>query len=373
MLIRFDAGWLKAISITGGSGLLISEFLMFSNLLGIADNQKSTALSILLSTWLIAFCIFLYVFIRTFKKQETQYKIHTWEVLLGDKKAIDGYYSSKKDEISKKLEEELNINNIRKEKQELEEEKQIVKDEKDSLLVEKARLREILENVEDILDKKHKIEIPNNFKFPIKSDFFEVLPRYISAISEFEHHLRNFTNSFIEDIDAKRDKYNDTAILRTYLTGLGNYIGQYLFNWREVRIHFRLLNSKNNTYEKFLAIHKKGVIYDENLTSIPVDKGLIALAISSKRSLVFSANKKLAFKSSGAHIWKDYMTMIFEKLCSDNDLPYLSLGISVKHEVDHKQMLYFLSYIQIEQVIQENLLRLNDKLMISKAVKSEAA
>ncbi|MGE4314925.1 hypothetical protein [Acinetobacter sp.] len=373
MLIRFDGGWLKAISITGGSGILIAEFLVFYNLLGISADDKSLALVILLLTWLLSFCVFICIFIKSFKKQELKYKIHTWEILLGDKKTIDGYYSSKREEISKKLEDEFNLNTLKSEKQEIKEERQKIEEEKKILLIDKEQLKLLQDEVEEILDKKHKIDIPNNFKFPIKSDFFEVLPRYISAISEFEHHLSNFTDSFIEDIDLKRNQYNDISIFRTYLNGLGNYIGQYLFNWREVRIHFRLLNDQNNQYEKFLAIHKKGVIYTEDLTNIPVDKGLIALAISSKRSLVFSANKRSAFKSNSTHIWKDYMTIIFEKLQSETGKPYLSLGISVKHEVDHKQMLYFLSYIQIEQVIQENILRLNDKLVISKVVEKEVA
>ena len=92
--------------------------------------------------------------------------------------------------------------------------------------------------------------------------------------------------------------------------------------------------------------------------------------MSTKRSLVYSANRDNAFNTGSGHIWKDYMTMVFEKLHFDGK-PVLSLGVSVKHRLDHRNMLYFLSYIQIEQVIQENLLRVDENFSIYNATLSE--
>ena len=103
MLLRFDASWLKALSLSGGAGILIGEFLAFAELLGITEENRSTMLVSLLASWLVVFGVLLITLLQSFKKQETKYKIQTWEILLGDKKAIDHYYNSKKDEISKKV------------------------------------------------------------------------------------------------------------------------------------------------------------------------------------------------------------------------------------------------------------------------------
>jgi len=365
MLLRFDASWLKALSLTGGASILVGEFLAFAELLGITDENRSAMLVSLLASWLVVFSVSMVVLLQSFKRQETKYKIQTWEILLGDKKAIEQYYNSKKDEIAKKIEGEYNFEkltalkaNIEKERAELE--------------CEKFRLSSIKAEAGEILDKKHKIDIPKDFKYPIKTEFFQLLPRYIKSISEFEHHVSSFTESFVSDLITKRDKHTDTQILKTYLNGMSYYIGQYLFDWRDVRVHFRAYNRSINGYCKFVAVHHSGQDYSESLTEIPADIGLIALATESKRSVVYSANRELAYDSGSSHIWKDYITMIFEKLNVDGK-PVLSLGVSVKHQVDHKEMLYFLSYIQIEQVIQESFLKLNERISVCNAVLTEAA
>jgi len=365
MLLRFDAGWLKALSLSGGASILIGEFLAFAELLGITEENRSTMLVSLLASWLVVFCVLLKVLLQSFKKQETKYKIQTWEILLGDKKAIDHYYNSKEDEISKKIEGEYNLDKLTALKSEVECERIELEEEKKSLT-------RIKDEAEEILEKKHKLEIPKDFKFPIKLDFFQLLPRYIKSISDFEHHLSSFTDSFLADLPSKKGELSDTRILKTYLNGMSYYIGQCLFEWRDVRIHFRSLNKSNNSYDKFIAVHKAGQDYSDSLTAIPADSGLIALATASKRSIVFSANRKSAFDTGSNHIWKDYITMIFEKLHCEGQ-PVLSLGVSVKHQADHKEMLYFLSYIQIEQVIQENLLRLDETLSVCNAAMVEAA
>ncbi|HGE6075357.1 TPA: hypothetical protein ACGG79_003484 [Vibrio cholerae] len=365
MLFRFESGWLKALSLTGGSGILIGEFLAFAELLGVTDANRAIMLVSLLLSWLIVFSALLIILLRSFKRQETKYKIQTWEILLGDKKAIDDYYNSKKVEVGKLVEGEYDFENLRKIKREIDAEKEV-------LDLEKKRLNSIKEEVDDILDKKHQIDIPESFKFPIRNDFFLLLPRYIKSISEFEHHLSSFTDSFVSDLKEKKDQRSDTQILKTYLSGVSYYIGQYLFDWRDVRVHFRTINKQQNTYDKFVAVYRNGLDYDESITCIPADKGLIALATKSKWSVVFSANRESAFDTGSNHIWKDYITMVFEKLHIDGR-PVLSLGVSVKHHVDHKEMLYFLSYIQIEQVIQENLLKLDETLSVCNSVLKEAA
>jgi hypothetical protein len=365
MLLRFDGGWIKAISLSGGASILIGEFVAFSKLLGITDDNKATMLVSLLLLWLLSSAIVLQILLKSFKRQETKYKIQTWEILLGDKKAIDQYYNSKKDEITKKIEEEYNLEKLKQEKDTLEKLREIV-------TCEKKYLKNLIDDADTILDKKHKIDIPLDFKFPIKGDFFELLPRYIQSISEFTHHISSFTDSYTKGINEKKNRPDDNIILKTYLIGLGYYVGQYLFDWRDVRVHFRCLNRKNNTYDKYVAAYKSGDECLDNITPIPADRGLIFLATTSKRSLVYSANRGQAYDTGSGHIWKDYITMVFDRLDIDGK-PVLSLGVSVKHHLDHKDMLYFLSYIQIEQVIQENLLKLDEEFSVRNAAILETA
>lgn len=365
MLLRFDGSWLKAISLSGGSAILVAEFLGFAKLLGATEENRATMLVSLLASWLVVFGVLLIVLLQSFKRQETKYKIHTWEILLGDKKAIDDYYKRKNDEISKKIEGDYNFDKLTDLKHEVDKEKEEVRNEKN-------RLEEIKEEVNEILNKKHKLDIPKDFQFPIKSEFFQLLPRYIKSISGFEHQLSSFTSSFISGLVSKKEDHTDANIFKTYLQGVSMYVGQYLFDWRDVRVHFRIFNKETNKYEKFVAIHQLGVDYPEHLTEIPVGRGLISLATELKRSIVYSANRRLAYDTGSNHIWTDYITMVFEKLHIAG-IPVLSLGISVKHHADHKAMLYFLSYIQIEQVIQESLLHLDKELSILKATLQEVA
>ena len=365
MILRFDANWLKALSLSGGAGILIGEFLAFAELLNITAENRSTMLVSILLSWLLVFSGVLIVLLQSFKRQETNYKIQTWEILLGDKKAIDQYYNSKKEEISRKVEGDYNFNKLKELKDSIDNQKKEIES-------EKVYLKSLKADVEEFIEKKHTIEIPKDFKFPIKNDFFSLLPRYIKSISEFEHQLSSFTESFVKQVNNEKNRPTDERLLKTYLNGISYYIGQYLFDWRDVRVHFRTYNSETNSYEKYIAVHRAGEDYLENLTAIPADLGLIALATELKRSIVYSANRKFAFDTGNNHIWKDYITMVFEKLHIDGK-PVLSLGISVKHHIDHKEMLYFLSYIQIEQVIQENLLKIDEEFSVRKAALLEAA
>ncbi|HDI3149914.1 TPA: hypothetical protein PMB01_003804, partial [Vibrio cholerae] len=136
MLFRFESGWLKALSLTGGSGILIGEFLAFAELLGVTDANRAIMLVSLLLSWLIVFSALLIILLRSFKRQETKYKIQTWEILLGDKKAIDDYYNSKKVEVGKLVEGEYDFENLRKIKREIDAEKEV-------LDLEKKRLNSI--------------------------------------------------------------------------------------------------------------------------------------------------------------------------------------------------------------------------------------
>lgn len=360
LFFRFDTGWLKALSFSGGSAILIGEFAGFSEFFDITSENKSTVFSAFLGAWIVTFLIALPIMLRILKNQESKYKIHTWEILLGDKKTIDDYYNLKRDEIKKLLEEELNIESLKRKRNEIEEDRNKLSKYKKSLEEE----RKLLEELSESITKQCHLTIPISYKLPITNKYFEILPSHLYAVSDFYHQITSFTDDFIGKIDNNLTVSTKQQLFRSYLLAMGYYIGELLFNWKEVRVHFRRYEKNSSTYESYLAIHNNGQEYKQALTSMPSDKGLIFEAYCVKRSLVKSANRRICIESNNDHIWKDYITMVFDRICY-NEKPLLSLGISVKHNVYHKDMLYFLSFIQIEQVIQDNLLKINDKLLIN--------
>lgn len=361
LLFRFDGSWLKALSFSGGSAILIGEFVALSEFFSITPENRSEVFVWFLSSWLITFLVTLPILLHFLKKQESRYKIHTMEILLGNKKAIDSYYDLKHQEIKKIIEDELDLQHLQKVKNSLEREKA-------SLEEKRKQLMAMQEEIESVLDKKHCLTIPLAYSYPVTTKYFELLPRYIQSISDLKHHITSFTDSYVESIHTKKDI---SITLKPYLLGLSYYIGEFLFEWRDVRVHFRALNVSGNAYEKFVAVHGSGQEYKEILTPIPSNVGLIHESWKSKRSLVKSANPDLCFDTGNNHIWKDYITMVFDKLCVDGT-PVLSLGISVKHDAEHRDMLYFLSHIQIEQILQDNLLKLNDVFPVANAALQEA-
>jgi glucan phosphoethanolaminetransferase (alkaline phosphatase superfamily) len=89
LLFRFDAGWLKALSLSGGAGILIGEFVLLSDFFEITKENRSEVISYFLIAWIVTFLLALPILLHLLKRQESKYKIHTWEILFGDKKALD--------------------------------------------------------------------------------------------------------------------------------------------------------------------------------------------------------------------------------------------------------------------------------------------
>ncbi|MGZ8219729.1 hypothetical protein [Methylomagnum sp.] len=294
--------WLKALSFSGGAAILIGEFVALSEFFEITKENRSAVFVAFLFSWLVSFMVALPVMLKILKRQESRYKIHAWEILLGDKKAIDDYYSLKREEIKKVIEDELDLAKLNKEKVFLEKERTKIEEEKNRLLL-------LQEGIDEILDKKQHIIIPVSFKYQIDRHFFEVLPRYIQSVSQFNHHVTSLTDDYVNSITLKLKQSNSATILRSYLLALNYYIGQLLFEWRDVRVHFRKLNTKTQQYEKYVANYRTGEEYKEPLTPIPANDGLISEAAKLKRSLVYSANKDISFNTGSSHIWKDYITI----------------------------------------------------------------
>lgn len=371
MLFRLDSRFAKSLSSSGFFGLSYYTLNYFCDAFNVGEESKVFAYLILLVSAITGFFCACVYFSRLIKSQKALYGIELVDVLIGSKKSIELHYKSKESEIraqyadrEKKLVEQEEL--IKSKLKEIEQEKS-------DLCAEKERLDALSDDIASCLDKKHKISIPKSFRFPVRTGFFDLLPRYIKSVSQFEHHLNQFTDDFIAcHAEGNYADKSDIEKLKAYLSGVSLYVGEFLFNWRSVRVHFRKLNLKEKVYEKLVAHNGPGTDSSDSdpITSIPIETGLIALASETKRSVVYSANAKSGYDTGSGHIWKDYVTMVFEQFCFSG-YPVLSLGVSVKHKEDHREMLYFLSYIQIEQIIQENLKKVDKKIRIIDALTKE--
>jgi hypothetical protein len=107
----------------------------------------------------------------------------------------------------------------------------------------------------------------------------------------------------------------------------------------------------------------------ESLTPIESNKGMIYTAGKTKRSLIKSLNYDHHFPAIHDHIWGDYITIIFDSFY-DQDKPYISLGISVKNKSKHGNNLYYLNYCKIENIIQDYIVKIDQKCKIIETIKN---
>lgn len=82
--------------------------------------------------------------------------------------------------------------------------------------------------------------------------------------------------------------------------GLSGYIGEYLFNSQNIRIHFRKYDKCADNYVKLLIIENNQSI-NNNLTPMPND-GIIKECTKIKKSIVRSLNEELHIDGNNDHI-----------------------------------------------------------------------
>lgn len=363
LLFRLDATWVKIGSLSGGSLALMAELTALNKFFEFSGQSELmlNAMVLFFISFLLALVIGAAMLINYLKKQETRYKIHGWEILLGHKKMIDDYYSLKKTEIESKINKDINQESLNIEKSEIEKEKSRLAKLSTQISTREQLILSREQLLQDEIKKEAHIETPLNHHHMIKGRFIEHLPKNVDALSNFCYYIRSFTDDFIKKINPSAPK---KETIKTFLTGISYYIGQILFYSNSVRVHFRVLNLNTAHYDSIVATQSAqsaqsaGTEYKLKIKSMPSDRGLIHHAIQHKRSLVKHANLSLCECGNNDHIWKDFITIVFDRF-RYNDRPFLTAGCSVKHEAEHREMLLLFSFLQIEQMIQDELEKLD--------------
>ncbi len=357
---RADKAWVKLTSFSGGQAAFIGLFLTYYELFGITENNKLNLFTVYFVTALVTSILTVLIFAKQLKKQEGPFQLSMLDILLGYQQAIKNYYHYRE----KQIDQDLNIDSLNKLKARLEsKESQLNK--KEHLLTSQQQ------QIDSLLQTKPHLVIPINHKIVIDLHFLKMLPEYLFSITEFYHQLHSFTKDFCKDMPQRKCKNSSESILKTYLSGVCLYIGECLFKWRGVRVHIRLHCNSREIHYKWMAFYEYSEYKDE-MSDISDKKGMIFNSARAKRSLVKSANLSLHESAGNDQLWEDYITLTFNRYI-ELTYPLISIGISVKNEESHREMLYFLSYLKIEEVIQNAFTILEEELPITHILRNEAA
>lgn len=314
--------------------------------------------------------VLLAVLLKSDKEKAGKFSITLTDVVFNNSKALEGFHNSRKAELEQQLKSELNIENLERQHKDLENKAQEFESSKSAWQSELDEAKLVLSERDELYNSKFSITIPQKYKHAIKPEFFELLPRHVIKIGVFYSKLRPLTESFLK----KPIAGNPDDIFESYLIGVAGYMRTCLFDQssssgeNEVRVHFRVFDKSSMTYKA-----KPGLIACDTahpMTDLKASDGLIAASLTSKRSLVYTANRKEAKSTGSENLWQDYLSYCFEKI-QEEGYPKYTFGISVKHKAAYSGFLYFLSYIQIEQIIQQDMIKLHNHL--SKAYEEKAA
>ena len=337
LFFQTNKTWIKIISpFIGISGAgfsynFIGEMTGETNI-----NVLQGSLAILLACVILSVPLVLFLLCRMLKDKDGNQIIRIRDIVLGQKKYIDTYYEQRAEELkenfySKELEEEKIKLNLQREE-----------------LGERERE---LENKE----KKYQVQVqegvilplPIESNVPMTNEFLGQFPDFIEGLAKYINDVDRITEEYIER-SSERNKYD---LLYSYFLAICSFTMEDLFDTssRNVRIHFRIL--KDDKYVKFVAKIGKS-IYEEELTPMPLKKGMIRQSFRNQTSLIKSLNLKYDEKGNHRKIWEDYMTLTFCDICKDG-VPFLTMGISVKNKEKFKHLLYFLNFYKIENFLQE--------------------
>nr|WP_297940170.1 hypothetical protein [uncultured Lachnoclostridium sp.] len=296
-----------------------------------------------LISFIITAIIVFFLLCRTLRDKDGKQIIKPRDIFFGQKKFIDECYTQFAEEIKNDFYSK-----------EVEEEKQRLNTEKISLLNQEKDIASREEKLKEQTKNAIVMKLPIEASIPVTNDFLGQFPDFIDCVAKFINDVNHITDDYIVRCPNDDNKY---SLLRSYLLSICSFTIKDLFETSSdnVRIHFRIL--KNNQYIKFIA-QMGGSIYEEELTPMPKNKGMIKQSSMTQTSLIKSLNYKYDVSAKHRNKWEDYMTITFTEICKDKT-PYLSMGISVKNKEKFKHLLYFLNFFKIENFLQEQILEID--------------
>lgn len=350
---NFDSGWKRAISsiltvVTSGTGLGLG----FEKLGITGATNICISIGVICFSFIVSFIICMIVLCIIIRDKDNKDKkdiIRIRDIILGQKKYIQEYYNSRAKEIDNRL-------NIPK----LEEREHLIKQNEERILHEKIILDREREEFAKEMNEKLKIKLPENKDLYVSNEFLDMFPSFVENLSSFIERINTETEMFINEHDSisKED-------LNIFLFLISVIISEQLFgrSSKDVRVHFRYYNEKNNDYRKLVSVIGEKD-YKRDMKNIPYnEKNMIVKSFECKRALIKSHNLEYDFEGNNTTIWENYMTGAFYNI-TRNGKPCLSFGISVKNSGRFKHIFNFLNYCKFESYLQEVIEQIDEKYNI---------
>lgn len=254
------------------------------------------------------------------------------------KKYIDTYYEQRAEELKQTFYSRM-----------IEEEKNKLNSERDALQIRERDISSREIKLQNQIRNAVAMSLPMEAYIPMTNDFLGQFPDFIESLAKYINDITRITSEYIQSFDEEK-KY---PLLYSYFLALCSFTMEDLFDTssKNVRIHFRVL--QKNKYVKFVAKIGKN-LYEDDLTPMPLTKGMIRQSYNNQTSLIKSLNIQYDERSNHRKIWEDYMTLTFCDIKKDG-YPFISMGISVKNKEKFKHLLYFLNFYKIENFLQDRL------------------
>lgn len=341
LFFQSDKAWLKIISTILGISGTGSSYLIIKKITGETNKEVlQIGFAVLLISILGSVFVTLLVLCKVLKDENGNEVIRIRDILLGQKDYIKSYYEQRIKEIEAKSNSKA-----------LENERREIDAIRAELLLKEQDLNCREEKLNEQIKQHITLQLPIDAPVPVTNEFLGQFPDFIEGLAKFINDVNRITEEYLSKItEDSRQNYN---IIYSYFLGICSFMMEDIFDAssKNVRIHFRVLH--DNEYVKFVAKIGK-LIYEDELTPIPKEKGMIKKAYINQTSLIKSLNSHYNFKSKNRNVWEDYMTITFYDICKDG-IPFISMGISVKNKERFKHLLYFLNFYKIENFLQENL------------------
>lgn len=348
-LINFDSKWkvvLEGIVGIGGFGFGISTLCEFYTITEQIPKLIATigyGIGFLGST-----VLFLVILCYIIKDKDNTDNIRIRDILLGQKSYIEKYYQKRMDEIDQKL-------GIPK----LIERENKVSQRENSVKQKEQFIEEQKKEIEKLGTSKLRINIPYEHNIILSKELLESMPEYIYGLAKFIGDLKDET-------ELQKNSIQNKTELTAYLYLIATYVMKDIFETssESIRVHFRYYDKIEEKYVKLVAISGKNIV-TRGMTPIPYNNSLIEKSYECNCALIKSINSEYDYQSNNYTVWQDYMTYAFYNI-SENDMPILTFGISVKNRTVHKNKFYFLNYFKIEQYLEDAIDSINEKCDIRK-------
>ena len=348
--------WLKLVS--SGIGIIGTtiSYSLIGKITGVTNlEMQQKGFAFLLSSLIVSTIVVFWGICKVIKEDDKDGIIRVRDILLGQQDYIKEIYKKRGEELSK-------THLLERERKEI-----------DIDRVELQNREVAIKNREEMLKRqiedKIYLQLPIDSPIPVTNELIGKFRGYIEGLAKFLNDVDRFTQEYIQRRKEVQDDSDAYKILYSYFLGICSFIMEDVFDTSSstnVRIHFRILSGDH--YVKLVAKCGKN-IYEDDLTPIPKDKGLTSRSYLNQTSLISSLNSTESYKANNRNVWEDYMTICFYNIRMNDD-PYLSMGISVKNKERYKDLLYFLNFYKIENILQEYLGKIDKEYDIVKVFES---